>query len=191
MIRRSIVLGALALALLSTSVPTAHAATEPSAWAPKFCKAFQKWQKTVTTESEKASKTFDTMTDGDLQGIKDEFVSFLGKDVAATDAVISSIKKAGVPDAKNGKAIQNKIIEGFQGASDIFADAKADAANLSTTDAASFVTDATQIKTNLDSASGEFTSSFSEAEALDTRGTIGGALEKAAACRFLFSSSGS
>jgi hypothetical protein len=188
MIRRLCVIGALALAVLAASVPTAHAATEPSAWAPKFCKAFQKWQKTVTAESQKANEVFDNTTEGDLQGIKDEFVSFLGKDVTATDQVISSIKKAGVPDAQNGKAIQQKIIEGFQAASDIFDQAKSDAAKLSTTDASAFVTDATQIKNNLDGASGAFSTSFSAAEALDKKGTIGAALQKASACSFLFSS---
>jgi len=188
MIRRLIVIGALALAVLATSVPTAHAATEPSAWAPKFCKAFQKWQKTVTTESEKANKAFETTAEGDLQAVKDEFVSFLGKDVTATNTVISSIKKAGVPDATNGKAIQKRIVEGFQAAADIFAQAKSDAVKLSATDPTSFVTDATAIKTNLDGASGAFSDSFSKAEALDKEGTIGSALEKASACSFLFSS---
>lgn len=188
MIRRLCVISAFALALLATSVPTAQAATEPSAWAPKFCKAFQKWQKTITAESEKANEVFGNTAAGDLQSVKDEFVSFLGKDVTATDSVIRAIKKAGVPDAQNGKAIQKKIVEGFQAASDIFADAKADAAALSSTDAASFVTDATQIKANLDGASGAFSDSFSAAEALDTKGTIGSALEKAKACSFLFSS---
>jgi len=188
MIRRLFVIGALALAVLATSVPTAHAATEPSAWAPKFCKAFQKWQKTVTSESKKANEVFDNTASGDLQSIKDEFVSFLGKDVTATNQVISAIKKAGVPDAQNGKAIQKKIVEGFQAASDIFATAKSDAAKLSTTDPTAFVTDATQIKTNLDGASSEFSTSFSQAEALDKKGTIGSALEDAKACSFLFSS---
>jgi|tagenome__1003787_1003787.scaffolds.fasta_scaffold20672491_2 hypothetical protein len=188
MIRRLIVMGALALALLATSVPAANAATEPGVWAPKFCKAFQKWQKTVTTESEKATSVFQNTADGDLQAVKDEFVSFLGKDVTATNTVISSIKKAGAPDAKNGKAIQKKIVEGFQAAADIFSQAKADAAELSATDPTAFVTDATQIKTDLDGASSAFSGSFSKAEALDKDGTVGSALEEANACSFLFSS---
>ena len=188
MIRRLCVIGALALAALATSVPAAHAATDPDTWAPKFCKAFQKWQKTITAESEKANQVFDTTAKGDIQAVKDEFVSFLGKDVTATNSVISAIKKAGVPDAQNGKAIQKKIIEGFQAAADIFDQAKTDAAKLSTTDPTAFVTDATLIKNNLDGASGEFSTSFSQAEALDKKGTIGSALEDASACSFLFSS---
>ena len=42
MIRRLCLTGALALALLATSIPAAHAATvSPSTWAPKFCTAFE------------------------------------------------------------------------------------------------------------------------------------------------------
>jgi len=190
MIRRLLCISALALAVLATSVPAAGAATvSPDKWAPKFCTAFQKWQKTITDESAKATASIDGIASGDLASVKDEFVTFLGKDIDATKAVIASIKKAGAPDVSKGTAIQSQILKSFQAAQDIFTQAKTDAANLSTTDPTSFVSDATQIQTHLGDASTKFGTEFDKAQALDKDNKVGSSLEKAKACSFLFSSS--
>src|SRR5258706_15455943 len=106
MIRRVCCVGALIAALVVTSVPAAHASTNPGVWATKFCTALTKWQKKVTSESQKASDALDVTAGSDLSAIRGEFARFLSKDVRATNGAIKVIKQAGTPDVTNGSKIQ-------------------------------------------------------------------------------------
>jgi hypothetical protein len=175
-----VVVGALVVPL----VGTADAATSPGTWAPKFCKALKQWQTTVKSESAKANSTLTGLT-GDLAGVRDEFVSFLGNDVTVTETAIKAIKKAGAPSSANGSKIQTKVIGSFQSASDVFAQAKTDAAALSTTDATAFVASASKIEANLNSAGDAFNTNFSAVERLDKDNELEKALGSAKACKFL------
>jgi hypothetical protein len=185
MIRRVCCAGALVAALVVASVPAAHASTAPSVWATKFCTALVKWQKTVTSESEKASDALDVTAGSDLAAIREEFTKFLSKDVRATNSAIKAINRAGAPDVTNGSKIQAKIVAGFQAASDVFAGAQDDAAALSTTDPTSFVADAQKIESNLNSAADGFTQAFTEVQSLDKGNELEKALEKSRACQAL------
>lgn len=187
MIRRLCCTGALVLALLATSVPAAHAATDANTWATKFCTAFTKWQKTITSESSKANNALDATSGADLAAIRTEFTSFLANDVAATKAVGKAIDKAGAPDVANGAKIQSKILAGFRSTSDVFSGARSDAAALSTTDAGQFVTEAGKIETNLNGAADGFTAAFDAAQKLDNDNELGLALSKAKACKAISS----
>ncbi len=185
MIRRVCCAGALIVALVVTSVPAAHASTTPGVWATKFCNALGKWQKTVTSESKKASNALDVTSGSDLSAIREEFTKFLAKDVHATDSAIKAINRAGTPDVTNGSKIQAKVIAGFQATSDVFAGARQDAVALSTSDPTSFVADATKIETNLSSAADGFTQAFSQVQSLDKDNQLETSLTKARACKFL------
>jgi hypothetical protein len=186
MVRRSLVLILLVSGLLAASLATADAATvSPDKWAPKFCKAVQKWQKTVESESNAATDAFGKMSSGDLTGVRDEFVRFLGNDVAATQTAIKSIKQAGTPSSANGAKIQRKIVGGFQSAATVFDTAKTKAQALSTTDAESFVDDATKIQDGLSSATDVFEKNFSDVSTLDKNNELAKALQGAKACKFL------
>lgn len=185
MIRRLCCASALALALVAVSVPGAQAATSAPNWASKFCVALKKWQKSVKSESQKEQDVLDLTAGSDLAALRDEFVKFLAKDVRATNAAIKSIDRLGAPDVTDGKKIQDKVIAGFQSTSDVFAGAQQDAAALSTTDASSFVADATKISSNLGSASDGFTQAFTEVQSLDTDNSLAKALSKARACKAL------
>jgi hypothetical protein len=183
--RRVFVTTCLVVGLVVVSLGSAHAARSPDTWAPKFCKALKQWQATITSESNTANTTLGKASGGDLAALRDEFVSFLGKDVAATQAAIRSIKKAGAPSSANGSKIQHKVIAAFQSASDVFAGAKTSAASLSTTDAASFVTDASKIQHDLNGASDAFQMNFSAVQKLDSKRVIERAITSAKACKFL------
>ncbi len=187
-VRRLSVVVLVVASLMAGSALSASAATAPNTWATKFCTAFTKWQKTVTSESSKADNALGVTSGGDLSAIRAEFVNFLASDVAATKAVVKAIDNAGAPDVANGSKIQSKILAGFRSTSDVFAGARSDASALSTTDAASFVTDATKIETNLNSAADGFTSAFSDAQTLDKSNELGAALTKAKACKAIASS---
>jgi hypothetical protein len=186
MVRRSLVLIVLVSGLLAASLGTAQAATvSPDKWAPKFCKAVQKWQKTLESESKAATDAFGNMSSGDLAGVRAEFVRFLGSDVAATQTAIKSIKQAGTPSSANGAKIQRKIVGGFQSAATVFGTAKTNAQALSTTDATSFVNDATKIQDRLGTATDVFEKNFSDVSTLDKDNELAKALQGASACKFL------
>jgi hypothetical protein len=187
-VRRLSVLILVVASLMAGSALSASAATSPDTWATKFCTAFTKWQKTITSESSKANNALDVTSGADLSAIRAEFVNFLASDVAATKAVVKSIDSAGAPDVTNGSKIQSKILAGFRSTSDVFSGARSDAAALSTTDATSFVTDATKIETNLNGATDGFTAAFGAAQTLDKNNQLGAALTKAKACKAIASS---
>ena len=100
--------------------------------------------------------------------------------------MIKSIKKAGAPDVGERQQDPEEGHRGLPvGRRTCSPRRKTDAANLSTTDPTSFVTDATKIETDLNGASDAFQTNFSKAQELDKKGKIGLALTKAKACKFL------
>lgn len=186
MLRRLFVIPCLIVGLIALAAPTAGAATvSPDAWAPKFCKALQRWQTTLADESKAATSALGNVSGGDLTAVRDEFVTFLGNDVAATQLAIRTIKKAGTPSSANGRKIVAKFIAGFQAASTVFSKAKTDAAALSTTDATAFVSSATQIESDLSNAGDTITTSFSGVGKLDKKNELSKAIQDAKACKFL------
>jgi hypothetical protein len=184
-VRRLSVVALVVASLTAGSALSASAATSPDKWASNFCTALGKWQKTITSESGKANAALDVQSGSDLSAIRAEFVSFLKADVAATKAAIDKIDKGGAPDITNGAKIQKKVIAGLQSTSDVFLGAQQDAAALSTTDPAAFVSDATTVQTNLSSGAEGFTNAITQAQALDKDNKIGAAFNKAKACKAL------
>jgi hypothetical protein len=185
MFRRVLVSVFLVVGLVAMSLGFAGASTSPGTWAPKFCTALKQWQTTVVSESTKANGALGKLSGGNLAGIRDEFVTFLTKDVAATQSAIRNIKKAGAPSSTNGAKIQNKVIGSFQSASTAFADAKSSASALSTTDTSSFVADATTIQQKLSGATDAFDSNFTAVGKLDKNNELEKAIGDAKACKFL------
>jgi len=184
-VRRCSVVALVVVSLTVGSALGASAATSPDQWATTFCTALSKWQKTITSESNKAKAALDVQSGSDLSAIRAEFVSFLKNDVAATKTAVNSIDKGGAPDITNGAKIQKKVIAGLRSTQDVFAGAQQDAAALSTTDPAAFVSDATTVQTNLSSGADGFTNAITEAQALDKDNKIGAAFNKSKACKAL------
>ena len=185
MFRRVLVSVVVIAGIVATSFGAASASTPPGAWASKFCTALKQWQTTVGAESTKANAALSKLSDGSLAGIRDEFVTFLTNDVAATQRAIRSIKKAGAPSSTNGAKIQSKVLASFQSASNTFANAKSSASALSTTDSASFVADATTIQQKLSGASDAFSTNFTAVGKLDKNNEVEKGLSQAKACKFL------
>jgi hypothetical protein len=185
MLRRLLVIASFVVCLVGASLGTAGAATvSPGNWAPKFCKAMQQWQTTIKAESTAATDAFSSAS-GDLTAIRDQFVTFLGNDVAATQLAIKTIKKAGTPSSANGAKISAKFVAGFQAASTVFSNAQTSATALPTTDPGQFVDQATKIQDDLNNAGDQITSAFSGIDRLDKNGDINKAILGAKACKFL------
>ena len=110
-----------------------------------------------------------------------------GKDVAATQAAIRSIKKAGAPSSANGSKIQSKVIAAFQSASDVFAEAKSVGCQpLDDGSPPRSSPTRTKIQQDLNGASRRLPDATSPTvQKLDSKGEIGQAITSAKACKFL------
>ena len=184
MIRRLCCVGALAAALLATSVPVAHAATmSPNKWASKFCIALKTWGDTTSQKAGDVESSLSTVSD--LETARDQLVQYLGEMEAETQDAVDALKKAGTPSTPNGGKIAALFVKALQTTKAKFADAKDDASHLSTTDPAAFATDSGRIATNLSRAGDAIGDSFDGAQKLDKGKKLENALKATRVCAFL------
>jgi hypothetical protein len=189
MIRRLCCTGALALALLVTSVPAANAATvSPSTWAPKFCTALTDWQTTIQEKSDELSSALDTAgTAGQspaaiLATARRQIASFLGDMVDATDDATSAIDDAGAPSSPNGAKIATVFVNGFKAISKKFADAQDDANALPTTSVQKFQVKGKQLRASLSDYGDTLSASFGSIGKLDKGKKLTAAVKAAPEC---------
>jgi hypothetical protein len=181
MIRRCCVIGALALAVLATSVPTAHAATvSPSEWAPKFCTAIIDYQATISQESDSMSAALDDVTD--LATARDQIASFLSNMVDAANTAKREVKAAGVPSSPNGAKITGLFVSGLGASAKVFAKGETQAEKLPTTSAEQFKIKGKQLGVDLSDAGEELSKSFSGIGKLDKGKKLEQAVKAAPEC---------
>jgi len=184
MIRRLCCTGALALGLLVTSIPGAHAATvSPDKWAPKFCNAVVDYQTTISEKSDAMSAALDSTTD--LASARSQIVSFLGDMVAAAKTAKRELQQAGSPATPNGSKIAAKFADGLDASAKVFAKAKAQAAKISTTSVESFTVDGKKVGADLTAAADELGKSFNGIGKLDTGKKLEAAVKAAPECASL------
>jgi hypothetical protein len=186
MIRRLCCAGALVVALLVASVPSAMAATvSPDKWAPKFCTAIDHYQSTITEKSDSMTTALETV--GSLKSARSQIVSFLGSMVQAAKKAKAQIAKAGTPSVPNGKKIEAAFLRGLDESAKVFADGKAQAAEISTKNPTAFRTDGKQVGVDLQKAGEELQNSFGDIGALDKGKQLEHAVKAAPECAFLSS----
>jgi hypothetical protein len=188
MIRRLCCTGALALGLLVTSIPAAHAASvSPSKWAPKFCTALDEWQTTISDKGDAMTTELASVTD--LETGRDQIAAFLGDMVDATDKATKAIKAAGAPKSPNGAKISAVFVNGFKAISKEFAKAQTKAEELPTTSPEAFKVGGEALGKSLSDAGDELGKGFGKVDKLDKGGKLEKAVKAAPACAFLNSSS--
>ncbi len=182
---RAIAIAALAaVPVVGLSAAPAGAKTvSPQKWATSFCTALSDWQDTIKAASSDVSAALADTTD--LSSGKTTLVDFLNQAIDATDTAMSDVKAAGVPKTTNGAKIQAALIKGFGKAKSIFEKAEADAETLSTTDAASFSTQATEIGQQIQDSSGEIDTAFGKIDTLDKGGKLNKVVKANKTCAFL------
>jgi hypothetical protein len=184
MIRRLCCAGALALTLVATSIPAAHAATvSPGKWAPKFCNAVVDYQTTISEKSDAMSTALDSTTD--LASARSQIVSFLGDMVTAAKTAKREIQQAGTPSTANGAKIASKFADGLDASAKVFANGKAQAAKISTASVKSFAVDGKKVGADLSAAADELSKSFSGIGKLDTGKKLEAAVKAAPECASL------
>jgi hypothetical protein len=182
---RAVAIAALAaVPVVGLSAAPAGAKTvSPQKWATGFCTALSDWQDTIQGASSDVSSALADTTD--LAAGKTTLVDFLSQAIDATDTAISDAKATGVPDTTNGAKIQAALIKGFGKAKSIFQKAEADAEKLSTTDAASFSTKATEIGQEIQDSASEIDTAFGKIDKLDKGGKLDKVVKANKACAFL------
>jgi hypothetical protein len=83
----------------------------------------------------------------DLAGQRDAVVGFLDDVLTATDRLISSLDRAGVPDVDGGQGIVDAVSQSFDQARQVIDDAKAQVEALSLDDPTAFATELGNIGT--------------------------------------------
>lgn len=183
-IRRLSVTTFVIVGLVATSVGSASAATvSPSKWAPKFCTAIDDYQTTISETTEQMQTALQSVTD--LSEARGQIVSYLGSMVAAAKTAKRGVERAGVPSSPNGAKIEAKFVDALDESADIFTDAKAQAAKISTTDAAAFAKEGKQVGTDLQDAGTELSASFGGIGKLDKGKKLEAAVRAADECAFL------
>jgi hypothetical protein len=184
MFRRVIVTTCLATGVIAASFGTAHAATvAPDKWAPKFCVAVDQYQQTISEQSDAMTTALESVTD--LNTARDEIVTFLGKMVGAANTAATKVKKAGAPSSPNGEKISAKFVSGLKTSAKLFADARAKATKLPTTDVDAFKVKGKQLGQDLTDAGEELSKSFGGIGKLDYGKKLEAAVKAASLCAFL------
>jgi hypothetical protein len=181
MLRRALLTTFVVGGLVAASMGTAGAATvSPSTWAPKFCTAVLQYQSTISQQSDSLSTTLTDVTD--LTTGRDQIVAYLDAMEDAATTAKQQLQKAGAPSSPNGPKIAKTFVAGLGASAKLFANAKADAAKLSTTDASAFKTDGKQVGQALSDAAEQLSKRFSGIGKLDTGKKLEGAVKAAPVC---------
>jgi len=186
MIRRLCCISALVGALLAATAPAAGAATvPPGTWAPKFCAAVDRYESTISEQTDAMSAALDSVTD--LKTARTEIVSFLGSMFDAAKTAKQQVSKAGTPSVPNGQKIASAFAAGLAASAKVFSDAKSQAARISTASTTAFKTDGKQVGEDLQDAGERLEKSFSTIGKLDTGNKLEQAVKAAPECAFLAS----
>ncbi len=133
----------------STST-TAASKLSASQWIGQVCGTLTNWKNDLTTKS----NNFQSQVSGstDLQQAKSGLVSFLNSTVSSTNEMISQLQAAGAAPVKDGSAISQALVGGFQQIQVSFSQAQTQAQALPTDDPQAFSNQAKALGTSLDNA---------------------------------------
>jgi hypothetical protein len=179
--RRSVAVSTLVLVaalLFVTAAPAGASGTDPATWAQKFCTAVGNWQTKLQQESSK----IENASPSSIAEGKKAIVTFLGNAVTLTKQAISAAKKAGVPDAPNGKKISDTLVAALKKAQALFSKAQSQAKSLPTNDPAKFAAAGKNIGTSLEKSGTALANSFKKVSSLDTGQKLGTALAAEPSC---------
>jgi hypothetical protein len=165
----------------------ASAATvEPSEWAPNFCSTLSTYQDTLAKGSDDLTSSLSGVTN--LKKARAKLVAFLGKMTNAAKTAKSDLQDAGAPSSANGSEIAGKFVTALDQSSDIFAKAKAQAAKVSTSNAAAFQKQGIKVGTDLSKAATKLSATFTDLGTLDSDGELSTALLADSSCSNLYQS---
>ena len=171
----------VALALVALLAAPAGALTDPKQWSDTFCTETGNWlggaQQGAQDLSTKAEDPNLTPADG-----KGLIVDYVATGADATKAFGQAMKRAGVPDVKNGAKIQAAILAGIAGSEAKLVALEKAAKALPTKPPVAFQKAAEKLSKGLGTFSQPFQKGLSKAESLDTSGDLDTALSTQPSC---------
>lgn len=135
----------------SSSTSTSAASTaSANQWVGQVCGTLSNWKNDLQTKS----NNFQASVSGssDIQQAKTGLVSFLNSAVSSTNDMISKLQATGAAPSKDGQAISQALVSGFQQIQVSFQQAQTQAQALPTNDPQAFSTQAKAIGTSLENA---------------------------------------
>jgi hypothetical protein len=116
----------------------------------QVCGTLSSWKSDLDTKSNSYQSS--VTGSSDLQQAKASTLSFLNSAVQSTNDMISKLEAAGPAPTKDGQAVSQALVGGFQQVQVSFQQAQTQAQSLSTDDAQAFGNQAKAIGTSLDNA---------------------------------------
>jgi hypothetical protein len=134
----------------SSSSTTAASTVSANQWIGQVCGTLTNWKNDLQTRSNNFQSQISGSTD--LQQAKSGLVSFLNTAVQSTNDMISKLEAAGAASVKDGAAISQALIGGFQQIQASFSQAQTQAQALPTDNPQAFANQAKALGTSLDNA---------------------------------------
>ena len=172
---------ALALAVFALLGPPAGALTDPEQWSDTFCTETGNWLSGAQQGAQDLSTQADdpSLTAADGKAL---IVDYVSTGVDATKAFGQAMKRAGVPEVKNGAKIEAAILAGIAGSQAKLVAVEKAAKALPTKPPVAFQKGAQKLSKTLATFSDPFQKGLSKAESLDTSGELDASLSKQPSC---------
>jgi hypothetical protein len=149
-----------------------------STWSAAVCRSYARWEKQLAKAG--SLGTFATPTAG-----RDTIVKYFDRAVKATATLAKDVRTAGTPAGKDGSAITAAFTGEVKSIGAAFAKAKADAAQLPTTDPTAFANAARAIETELQAQATALDALISKLATQYPASSVPKAFATAAECRAL------
>jgi hypothetical protein len=175
---------ALVIATVAVLAAPAGALTDPEQWGDAFCSETGDWlagAQQGATELQTQSQD-PSLTAADAKGL---IVDYLATGVDATKSFGDAMKRAGVPDVKNGAKIQASILAGIAGSVAELAALEKTAKALPTKPIAAFQRASSKLGKKVGTYSVPFQKGLTKAESLDSSGELSNVLGTLPSCAAL------
>jgi hypothetical protein len=179
-----VVAACVAVAVLAILAAPAGSLTDANRWADTFCTETGTW---LTGAQQGADELSAKADDASLTpaGARKLIADYLATGVDATKSFGQEVKRAGVPDVKNGPKIQAAILAGIAGAQAKLTALQKTAKAMPTKPLVAFQKATTKLGNELGKFADPFTKGVSKAKALDTSGELGTAINTLPSCAAL------
>jgi hypothetical protein len=145
----------------SSSSSTTASGKTVSQWVGQICSNLASYKNGLQTEGNNLQAQLNNVTD--LQQAKTGLVNFMNSAVSSTNNLVSQVQAAGPAPTKDGAAISQALVGGFQQLGVAFTGAQTQAQALPTDDPQAFANQAKTLGTSLQQASSQISANFDSA----------------------------
>jgi len=177
----SVVVACVAFALVALLAAPAGALTDAGKWADTFCTETANWLTGAQQGVESLSAQADdaSLTPADAKGL---LADYLATGVDATKAFGQEVRRAGVPDVKNGPKIEAAVLTGIAGSKAKLVALEKAVKALPTKPVKVFQKASSKVVKDLGKFAEPFSKGVDKAKSLDISGELGSAINTLPSC---------